>query len=201
MKDKARAFADGDNTGGDGKNLTEAQKLLQLLQADPQVSYHALYSERDSVLMTSNRRDFNTAQKRLRSVIRFRGETMERDGELFDFDDIDNCTLFILALVTSNRKKVPVYGHIFLPKQSGHLTAYGQNLFQLCYIRPHWHTCGCILLMVTPNYMNHSGMRQVQFFDDACIGFAETIIVIEESCPRYQESASSAPEARLFFVS
>jgi hypothetical protein len=98
LKDKARACAaGGEYTIDEDKNLTETEKLMQLLKATPGVSFHAIYSELDSSLMTSNRRDFKTSQKRrLRSVIRQRGGTMEQDGDLFDFDDIDidNCNDF-----------------------------------------------------------------------------------------------------------
>jgi hypothetical protein len=96
LQEKAWACTVGENMTDIDTNLTEAQKLLQLLQATPGVSYHAIYSEVGSELLTSNRRDYNAARRRrrLRVVSRQEGETEESDGELFDFDDIEDCDDF-----------------------------------------------------------------------------------------------------------
>lgn len=69
--------------------LTEAEKLLVLLKATPEVSMYVLYSEMDSALMTSNHRDWKAAKK-LRLVTRLAGEEKDTEGEQFDFSQLDD---------------------------------------------------------------------------------------------------------------
>ena len=67
----AVALGENPNTENNSgaKLLTQAEKVLRYLQAQPQISYIAMYSEPGSTLMSVSQRDFK-ADRRLRSVSR-----------------------------------------------------------------------------------------------------------------------------------
>ena len=88
LDDKAVAVSLGDDGNVDDKNLSDADKLLRLLKATPGVSYHAIYSVAGSSLMTSNRRDYKATKRRLQAASQQAGEA-EKDGDVFDFADIE----------------------------------------------------------------------------------------------------------------